>query len=126
MFRITATGAVGVLVMGMAGCSQAPVQTSQLGGEFITIDQAEFAVFAEDGVATAVHVGTSGSGNLVAARQAIEYATGCPVVAKTMTSDQKTVEARLNCKTASQRRPKRGLEPVQRPRFGADGSQTAR
>ena len=89
----------------LVACSQIPVQKSAVGGEFVDIGAAQFAVFSQGEAAMAIYLGALQAPDedwvLPAARRAIERATGCPVMPDTMRSDTKTIKARVDCARAN-------------------------
>ncbi len=85
----------------LLGCATAPVQQTDVVGNFVDLGAARFVVFTEDDKAVAVTLGPvqapTADWLLPAAQQAIEQATGCPVVRDSLVQDAKTIAAQLAC-----------------------------
>ncbi len=88
-----------ILAVATAACSQIPVQQRIVSGNIITQENQDFAVFAEAGNAVAIRMGSqSMTDDMAPAVNAIKRATGCDVVAGSITLDPKSVSADLFCK----------------------------
>lgn len=88
-----------LLAVAIAACSQIPVQQRTVGGDIVTKGAADYAVFAEAGSAVAIRMGSQSiAEDMAPAVNAIKKATGCDVVAGSVTLDPKSVSADLFCK----------------------------
>lgn len=87
-----------LLAVVVAACSQLPNQNREVSGDIITSASSDYAVFAEDGSAVAIRMGYAPiTDDMAPAVNAIKRATGCDVVAGSITLDPKSVSADLFC-----------------------------
>ena len=93
-----------VLVMStglLLGCATVPVDKGDIGGDFVNVGAAEFAVFSEGDNALAVYLGANrappADWMIPTAQKAIEHATGCPILPDSLEQNRKTIAAQLVC-----------------------------
>jgi hypothetical protein len=87
-----------ILAVVTAACSQIPVQKRDVGGDIVHTKAADFAVFAREGHAVAIRMGSQGWGaNVSPAVDAIRRATGCDIVLGSVTLDPKSLSAEILC-----------------------------
>lgn len=86
-------------VFALGACSQLPTQNRVVGGDIIKTASSDYAVFARDGSAVAIRMGSKSiTDDMAPAVNAIKRATGCDVVAGSITLDPKSVSADLSCR----------------------------
>ncbi|MEJ6710302.1 MAG: hypothetical protein QNK92_16160 [Amylibacter sp.] len=83
----------------LAACSQLPTQNRVVGGNIIKSASSDYAVFAQDGSAVPIRMGSQSiTDDMAPAVNAIKRSTGCDVVAGSITFDPKSVSADLSCR----------------------------
>lgn len=91
-----------LLGSGLCACSLPPASKYDLGGDFVNVGAARFAVFTDGIDARAVRVGIQGvvpednSGV-----DAIELATGCPVEVQSISQVFRVLSAEIDCSRAT-------------------------
>ncbi|MCO4825928.1 MAG: hypothetical protein KC451_13860 [Amylibacter sp.] len=86
-------------VVALAACSQLPTQNRVVGGDIIKSASNDYAVFAQNGSAVAIRMGSKSiTDDMAPAVNAIKRATGCDVVAGSIKFDPKSVSADISCR----------------------------